>query len=154
MSISRLRYILDASIAMKWLFNDEDNIEESLQILRTFQRGDINLLAPEHIYYEVLNSLKSGIIRNRVSEADARAAMEDFLALPITTVSGPTLLRNAFEIAVRYDTPYYDSLYLALADSEQCPLIHADRRLHNTLAGRFPREVWIEEYESHSERSS
>ncbi len=145
MSGTRLRYILDASIAMKWLFDDEDHIEESLHILRAFQRGEINLLAPDHIYYEVLNSLKSGIIRSRVSEADARAAMVDFLRLPITTVSGPTLLRNAFEIALLYDAPYYDSLYLALADSEQCPMIHADRRLHNTLAGRFPRELWIED---------
>lgn len=40
----------------------------------------------------------------------------------------------------------YDALYLALAEQIGCPFVHADRRLHNTLAGRFPHELWIENY--------
>jgi hypothetical protein len=28
----------------------------------------------------------------------------------------------------------------------QCPLIHADRRLHNTLTGVFARELWTADY--------
>ncbi len=131
---------------MKWLFDDEDYVAESRALLRAFQRGDINLLAPDHIRHEVLNALKSGVGRERISETEARASMDDFLGLPFPTVSGATLFRNAFDIALTYDCAFYDSLYLALADSEQCPLIHADRRLHNTLAGRFRRELWIEDY--------
>lgn len=94
----------------------------------------------------MLNALKSGVIKKRVSEVDARAAMEDFLALPIPTVSGVTLFRNAFDIALTYDCAFYDALYIALADSEQCTLIHADGKLRNSLGGSFPHELWIEDY--------
>jgi predicted nucleic acid-binding protein len=46
----------------------------------------------------------------------------------------------------RYDCSYYDGLYLALAEAARCPFVYADQRLRNTLAGRCPRAMWIEDY--------
>ena len=148
MSVVLPRYILDASIAMMWMFVDEDHVAEARAILRDFQRGDFSLLAPDHLYHEVINALRTGIRMRRITADDARAAVQDFLALSIPTVSGSSLYTNAFEYALRFDCAYYDGLYLVLAENENCPIIHADRRLRNTLDGRFPRELWIQDYTS------
>jgi len=41
----------------------------------------------------------------------------------------------AWEIASSFSRSFYDSLYLALAVDRDCPLVTADRRLYNALAG-------------------
>jgi predicted nucleic acid-binding protein len=48
------------------------------------------------------------------------------------------LLPRALEIAGQSRRSIYDSLYVALAEREQCELITADQRLFNALRGRFP----------------
>lgn len=73
--------------------------------------------------------------------------MRDFLRLEIPTISGSDLFALGFEFALRFDCAFYDALNLALADQAECPFVHADRRLRNTLNGRFARELWIEDYE-------
>jgi predicted nucleic acid-binding protein len=54
----------------------------------------------------------------------------------------------AVDYAARFNCAFYDALYLVMAHTFECHFVHADHRLHNTLAGRFPREAWIEAYET------
>ena len=148
MSTSLPRYIVDASIAIKWLFDDEDFTAEAREVLLAYQTGHLDLLAPDHLYHEVLNALRTGVRMQRLDAHDAEEAMHDFLALAIPTVAGPRLIVAGFRYALNYDCAFYDDLYLALADQADCPLMHADRRLRNTLQGRLPNELWIVNYTS------
>lgn len=140
------RYIVDASIAIKWLFDDEDYSDEAKSILLAFQSGSIHLLAPDHLYHEVLNALRTGVRMRRVTTDYAIDAMRDFLQLAVPVVDGPSLFSAGFNASLEYDCAFYDGLYLALADQAQCPLLHADRRLHNTLRNQFLNELWIGDY--------
>lgn len=146
MSSTPSRYVVDASIAIKWLFEDEDFTVEVRNVLLDYQSGRIDLLAPDHLYHEVLNALRTGVRMDRLHADDAEDAMQDFLNLGVPTVAGPSLFVSGFRTALAYDCAFYDGLYLALADRADCPLIHADRRLRNTLHGTFPYERWIEDY--------
>lgn len=146
MSVSPQRFIVDASIAIKWLFNDEDFTAEARGVLAAYQAGHIDLLAPDHLYHEVLNALRTGVRMRRLRAEDAEEAVQTFLNLGVPIVAGSNLLVAGFSYALSYDCAFYDSLYLALADQAGCSFIHADRRLRNTLRGRFSRELWIENY--------
>ena len=44
------------------------------------------------------------------------------------------------------DKTIYDGVYLALSELTGTPFRHADHRLRNTMANRFPLAHWIEDY--------
>jgi predicted nucleic acid-binding protein len=140
------RLVLDASVAVKWYLNDEDHAQEAAHVLTAYTASAVTLLAPDHIRYEVASALRNAVRVKRLTGEIARRDITNFLELHIQTVESDSLIRAAFDYALHYDCALYDGLYLALADMAQCPLIHADRRLHNTLAGSFARELWIEDY--------
>jgi predicted nucleic acid-binding protein len=142
------RLVVDASIVVKWTLDDEDHIAEARSILRQYQQGSIDIVVPEHLIHEVINTLVVGVRRGRISLTDAKSAVSDVFLLAMPTASAAMLADSGFDYAFRYGPTFYDAQYLALADLAGCPFVHADRRLHNTLAGRFPREVWIEDYEA------
>lgn len=147
---ARPRYILDTSIALKWYLNDETHVEQSRALLLLFNQQRIELLAPQHIHYEVANALRIAVNRRRLSELHGRRAVDSFFALDVPVVSDISLILHSWEMASRYGCAVYDGLYVALAETTGLPFIHADRRLHNTLKGRFPHELWIEDFDSGS----
>lgn len=69
----------------------------------------------------------------------------EFLQLSIPVVVGTHIIVRGWDASRTYGCALYDGLYLALAEMMDCPLVHADRRLHNSLRGRFPLELWIED---------
>ena len=71
-----------------------------------------------------------------------------FLNLAIPTVHQEAFLRRGLELSAQYGCSFYDSIYLAVAEAANCPLVHADGKLRNALGGRFPFEFWIEGYPS------
>ncbi|TAK33351.1 MAG: PIN domain-containing protein [Chloroflexota bacterium] len=68
------------------------------------------------------------------------------MSLPIRTIHSPSLIRRGAEYAIRYQCTFYDALYLALAETAGLRFIHGDGKLRRTLRGRFPLELWIEDY--------
>jgi predicted nucleic acid-binding protein len=48
------------------------------------------------------------------------------------------LLESAISIARRYNRPFYDSIYLAMAVSRQAPLVTADEKLASATAAHLP----------------
>lgn len=140
------RYVLDASVAVKWHLEDEDHAEQALAVLADYESGRISLLAPSNIRYEVIGSIRKAARRNRLRAEDARGAVEDFLALRLRTVDSDSLILLGYDRAVDYGCTFYDALYVVLAEAAQCPLLLADERLRNNLRNRFPLVLWIEDY--------
>lgn len=138
--------VADASVAARWFLLDEDLILESQRVVNDLRADRIALVVPGHFQIEVGNAIRNALRSHRLTLDAARTAMKALAGLPMQSVSLDSLIASGFESALRYDCALYDALYIALADQLGCPFVHADRRLHNTLAGRFPREVWIEGY--------
>jgi predicted nucleic acid-binding protein len=140
------RFVVDASVAAKWVLKDEPDTHSAETLLADFRESRIQLIAPEQISYEVPSAVRNAVRSRRMTVDQARTAIEIFLALNIETVRGPDLILAGYELAVQYGSSLYDGLYLALAEAAACPLVFADARLRNTLGDRFPPALWLTAY--------
>lgn len=135
------KYVVDASVAVKW-FVPEIHTNTALRLLD----NEPELLAPDLFLPEFANVLWKKVRRNELSEGDARDVLNALPMVPIQFHSASTLVNPAFEIARALDRTVYDSIYIALAESEACELVTADQRLFNALQ-QSPlrrRVVWVE----------
>lgn len=141
------RYILDASVAAKWHLRDEDHSEKALQLLQDYREDKVDLLAPDHIRYEVASSIRTAVLTKRLTVEKGRASLAEFFSWRIPTVRGDSLIMFAYQQAFKLNCSFYDGLYLALARSTNAPLVYADARLRRNLGNRFPLALWIEDYQ-------
>lgn len=136
------RYVVDASVAIKW-FVPEIHTGAALRLLRD---GSV-LLAPDLLLPEFGNILCKKVRRGEMAEKTARAALQAFSLVPLSVHPSASLLEGAFDIAQTTGTTVYDSLYVALAAVEGCPLVTADRKLFDAhQGGPFEESLfWVED---------
>jgi predicted nucleic acid-binding protein len=135
------RLVVDASVAVKWLV-PESHADAARRILSL----NHELLAPDLIWAEVGNVIWKKWRRGEVPGHTAGDLLQDFRRYPVQTFASRALMSAAWDLAERYSRSFYDSLYLALAASAECPLVTADLKLYNRLkASPFgERLVWVE----------
>jgi len=124
------RYVVDASVAVKW-FVPEIHSAEALRLLSL----DCELLAPDLLPSEFGNILWKKTRRGEIRVPEAVETFHALAAVPLRFSSAPSLLEPAYLLAVEFGRTVYDSLYLALALLERCPMVTADRKLVNALQG-------------------
>jgi predicted nucleic acid-binding protein len=141
-------YVVDASVAVSWLLpsRDEPYAELSAVVEDHYFGGNIDLVAPYCLHYEVGHALVRSVRRSRLASELASQSWMAFWDWEMRLSVDRTVMGRAWRLSQMYGVSFYDASYLALAEVEQRPLIHADERLRNTLAGRFPYELWIEDY--------
>lgn len=122
--------VVDASVVLKW-FVPEVHSVAAARILN----ADVALYAPDLLGPEFGNILWKKVRRGEIDRDEADDIMNAFGSLPLEIRPSSVLLPSAFELAVALDRTVYDSLYLALAVAEDCPLITADAKFHAALAG-------------------
>lgn len=120
--------IVDASVAIKW-FVPEIHAITALRLLDM----PVRLMAPDLIFAETGNILWKKWRRKELSLPDAAAILEDFKQMPLDIAECEPLVEIAWQIATGYDRTFYDSLYLALAKSENGKMVTADRAFYNAL---------------------
>lgn len=79
------RYVIDASVVVKWHFFDEDDVEAADAIRADFAVGRVELIAPIHIRLEVPNAIRRAMRRGRLSNVQAQLALRQFLSRQIGT---------------------------------------------------------------------
>jgi predicted nucleic acid-binding protein len=136
--------VVDASVAVKWHLSDEEFAEDATQLLTRFARGEALLIAPDHIRYEVPSAITVATLGSqpRLTPEQGQEAIEEFLALGLTTVGTDDLILAAYPLVHQYTVALYDALYLALALRMQCSFVTADRKLYQRV-GTAPWVVWI-----------
>lgn len=141
------RLVVDASVAAKWHLPDEDYADQARALLSQFHQGRIRLVAPEQIRYEVPSAITVATRGRapRLTLAQGRRAIEEFLALDLETVRGDEIVRLAYDIVHEYDCAFYDALYLALAQEMGVPFITADGRLYRRVKA-IPTVLWIGDF--------
>lgn len=143
---SHPRYVVDASVAVKWHLRDEEDTHAADGVLTDFREGRIRLLAPDHIRYEVPNAIRTAVRTGRLTPDQGATAVTDFLAWRLRTVGNDALIQAAYDQSLRLGCAFYDGLYLALAERGACPLVYADHRLRNTLGAGFTGALWVGDY--------
>jgi predicted nucleic acid-binding protein len=140
--------VVDASVAAKWYLRDETDVEQADLLLTRFTTGELILVAPEQVRYEIPATISVATLgaRPRMSKDDGRVAIETFLALGVHTFGSDDLILSAFSLVHQHGVAFYDGLYLALAT---IPFITADNRLYQRIAG-LPGVIWISDYQAAS----
>ena len=123
--------IVDASVAVKWIVA-EPLRDEALELVR---QNDV--VVPDLLPVEVRNALVNRVRRRLATVEEARRAASAFRAIPLIVEPSADRLDEAFDLALAFEHPIYDCIYLALAVARQLTLVTADRRMFD-LAQRRP----------------
>ncbi|MFN0112900.1 MAG: type II toxin-antitoxin system VapC family toxin [Blastocatellia bacterium] len=140
--------VIGASVALKWWLRDEEHIAEASELQMEFLCGNLNLIAPTLFDYEVVNTLKSVVVRKRIDESYALSAISDLIAYDIERHDIHSLQLSAFQMACRYQRSTYDASYLALAQTLGLDFYTGDKRMFNAVSGVFTWVKWIGDYRS------
>ncbi len=142
--------VIDASVALKWVLNDEEHVAEASALLLDQRAGLLELHAPELLGYEFSNVLWVASRQGRITPANARAAIQLFRQLGILYHPLADVWDDAVNLAFQYQRSVYDSAYVALAQRLGVWLFTGDRRLHNALSPHLNCVRWIGDYQYES----
>jgi predicted nucleic acid-binding protein len=121
-------YVVDASVAVKWLVSEAFS-EEAASLLDS----GATLIAPELLLAEAANALWALCRRGDIAREDFAEAVEVLKAAPVVPHPMRQLAASAARLAIDLGHPAYDCFYLALAVQEQYPVITADRRFFDIV---------------------
>ena len=110
--------VVDASYVLSLLLPDEKSRHQDVPQ---------KMIAPSILDYEIVNGLRSSVIRNRVTSKLAVALHTEYQKLPII------LKKNSFtqvlSLSIEYELSAYDTSYLALSKNLGLNLYTLDKRL-------------------------
>jgi predicted nucleic acid-binding protein len=119
--------VVDSSVAIKWVRSEnERDLEAAEVLLDRHQAGELHLLAPSLLRIEVANALwKHGVSSDRIKRALKALG---HLHLGIVEPDAE-LMDRAVDLAAAHSLTVYDALFAALAESRNCELVTADKKL-------------------------
>jgi len=118
-------FVLDASIAACWAFEDENHPAAALALERI--RTD-EALVPGIWWFEVRNTLIDNERRGRLSQADTAIFLRGLSRLGVTIDRAPEE-SAVLALARTHRLSFYDASYLELAQREGLPLVTLDHDL-------------------------
>jgi predicted nucleic acid-binding protein len=129
-------FVLDASIALSWCFEDETSgyAERILDLLAEGAEAQVPAVWP----LEVCNALLVAERRKRISQAASTDWINKIAGLQIVISAGShwRQVEGQLSVAREYGLSMYDASYLELARRSDLPLATIDRRLE-AAARRF-----------------
>lgn len=137
------RYIIDSSVIVAWLLPVETYKSFAESILQFYRIKKIQLISSTLLPFEIVNSLKSAVLRKRVTKEEAYQALTLYTSLNIQLISPNE--REIFDASLHENISAYDSAYVCLMSSTSSPLITGDRKLYNLLKEKYD-VIWIEEF--------
>ncbi|MGB5440332.1 MAG: type II toxin-antitoxin system VapC family toxin [Gammaproteobacteria bacterium] len=134
--------VVDASVAIKW-YLPEVHADVAIRCLDE----KYNLLVPDLFLAEFGSILRKKCRIGEITHADALAIFDALGRVPIHNYRLKELMLPAFELATRMHRTIYVSIYLALAVSEKCKLLTADRKFYNAMsASPYSENIhWVED---------
>jgi predicted nucleic acid-binding protein len=127
--------VIDASIAVKWV------VEEEGSALATDLRRDHRFVAPDLLVAECANILWKKVRRNELTRDEATMAAKLLERSNIELFAMHSLLARATELAIELDHPAYDCMYICLATNRGLRFITADERLIRVLNQKAPSDI-------------
>jgi predicted nucleic acid-binding protein len=131
-----MKYILDSSVALKWVLPEQDSGTAN-RLRDEFHNGLHELLAPDTFPIEIGHALTKAERRRTIKAPRDWAFWQSIMAdCPALDLSIP-LMPRAYAISSQMRIGVYDCLYVDLAERETCELLTADLKLINALKKQF-----------------
>lgn len=114
--------VIDTSVIVKYLNKvNEANIDKADDIIKLGIRGDVSILVPELVKYEIGNVLLHG---KRLTYKEASISLDAFYSLPLEFIpDSEKLSKKTFDVAYKYGITYYDASFLVIAKEYNATLI-------------------------------
>ena len=132
-----MRYVLDSSVAFKWVVPEAD-LARAVLLRDEFQRRVHELLAPDIFEVEVAHALTRAERQGRITVPQAGILWANVMSTPPQLHDSSPLVPRAIEIFSAMRVGVYDCVYVALAEPAQCQLVTADDKLIKNLQPSFP----------------
>src|SRR5260370_35297591 len=116
------KVLIDASVAVKWVV-EEQGSDEAILLL------DRQLFAPDLLCPECANILWKKVARGELRPDEAEVAARTLAAAEIELVAMRPYLAPAMTLAIELGHPAYDCIYLAVALRLAITCVTADQRL-------------------------
>ncbi|MFN3817733.1 type II toxin-antitoxin system VapC family toxin [Blastomonas sp.] len=122
------KFVLDASVALAWLFKDEETPASMAVHAMT---DDHQLVVPPHWFAEVANGIRQGERTNRCKPEDLPGFLHilNLLSFAVDTLAPFAQFSLVLPIAREHNLTIYDAAYLHCAVSNRLPLATFDRQL-------------------------
>ncbi len=124
-----MRLVVDASVAIKWLVDEEDS--DTAGHLLT--QGHI-LHAPRLMAAEIANALWRKARSGEIARHDATVLADSLTDIQVRWADDEQVCSHAARIAIDLGHPAYDCVYLALAHLIDGLMVTADTRFANAVA--------------------
>jgi predicted nucleic acid-binding protein len=120
--------VIDASVALSWVYSDEHSAVSNALLTRVSHEGAV---VPSLWRLEVANSLQTGIKRKRIDAAYRDSSIQIFLRLPIEIdlETNDYAWTTILQLADMHELTVYDAAYLELALRRSLPLATRDEDL-------------------------
>ena len=120
-----MKWVLDASVALKWFFADradEPLIPPAISLLQRFQADGDRFLCPPHFMAEMAAVLA------RESPDTANDSVNDLLTMTWETMADEAVYRRAIVLAETLDHHLFDTLYHAVGLVHGATLVTDDAK--------------------------
>ncbi len=125
--------VVDASVAMKWYLPEEDT-DAALALRESHLNGDIRLVSPDLMVYEVANALR---YHPRAGSDRLAEHIGDLFALDIgLDPTSETSIIAAIQSAFRLGLSIYDASYISLAERLDTVVYAADESMLRAAGSR------------------
>jgi predicted nucleic acid-binding protein len=131
-----VKYVLNASVAACWVLRNPLQAK-ALKLPAECQQNIHELIAPSHFPGEIASALTKAERQKLIPVGDAHLLIQDILNTPPVLYAIDALFYRAVEISSQTRSGFYDCLYVAPAEQENCELVTADDRLINALQSQF-----------------
>ena len=125
-------WVLDTSVIIKWVRQEEILADRALALLHAYLDGQSQISVPSLLAYEIANVLR---YKTDLDTAQVETAIQGLFNMGLHWFA-PTapVTRRAVVIARDHDTSVYDATFVALAEALGAIFITADERLVRGLA--------------------
>jgi predicted nucleic acid-binding protein len=131
-----MKYVIDASIAEAWYILGP-NTMKALQLRLEFHRGGHELLAPDVFPAEAAEMLVKAELKGLLPTGSTSRHLNTLEITGVSLHPSFPLLARASEITITGRLQLFPSLYVALAEREQCQLLTADQKLLRNTRRHF-----------------
>jgi predicted nucleic acid-binding protein len=132
-----MRYVLDASVALAWVLPRPISAK-ALHLRDDYLNGIHDLIAPDIFPGETASALTKSERQKLIAVGDAAILHVKVLRACPTLQSYIPLIPRAIEISSQTRTAFYDCVYVALAEQEQCEVVTVDDKFINSIQKQFP----------------
>ncbi len=129
-----IEIVIDASVVVKWFI--EENESDKAKFLRDkFIDGQIELLIPSLLYFEVMNALKYSKLFDPSELNDAGESLENY-GFKVITIK-KEIRECMIKIAVDHDISIYDTSYLGISIALGKIFFTADEKIIKKLPSKL-----------------